>query len=51
VKRCEERLAALLEDDGCAEDALREAVFSLKRAVDTVRSVTSEIKTEGKPAP
>jgi methyl-accepting chemotaxis protein len=50
VKRCEERLAALLEDDGCTEDALREAVFSLKRAVDTVRDVTSEIKTEGKPA-
>ncbi len=51
VKRCEERLETLLKDDGCAEDALREAVFSLKRAIDEVRDITSEIKTGDGPAP
>lgn len=51
VKRCEERLSALLEDDGCGDVALREAVFSLKAAIEEVRSVTSKVKTEDKSAP
>ncbi len=45
VKRCEDLLAALLEDDGCPEETLREAVYSLKKAIEELKGVSSDIKT------
>lgn len=51
VKRCEERVAALLEDDGCPEEALREAVFSLKGAIEELGGITSGVKTGNASAP
>lgn len=51
VGRCEERVFALLEDDGCPEEALREAVFSLRMAIEELGAITSEVKTANDGAP
>lgn len=51
VGRCEERVFALLEDDGCSEEALREAVFSLRMAIEELGAITSEVKTANDGAP
>ena len=45
VQRCEERIEALLKDDGCGGAELKEALFALKSAIDEVKGINTGIKT------